>query len=249
MKLYMTVIFILFVWLLSQHSATPAHAPLAPDEHQALQQLLGPSIRQAVSDYYGQRKGYSVIRVSRPSPAIVTVELSTFQRVQMPPFGFDLITFRIDPVPVHKQATPELIRYLHKGDEWEHKVERFRSTLINELLNAFQLNNDDRTSQPYKWPELQYQAETNRQLRPLVSCSERVMNQYLPQYDSGYKNTLSPAVLLNETKRLGYMLLKQTDGTNIAIKLRKDRLKGWLCGSAEQKPGQPMAKELLWYME
>ncbi|WP_042164263.1 DUF3888 domain-containing protein [Paenibacillus gorillae] len=247
MKLYMTVIFLLFIWLLTQQNATPAHSALPSDEHHALQQLLEPTIGRAVSAYYGERRSYSVMTVSRPSSAIVAVEISTFPHKQMPPIGHDLITFRIDPQ--HTQSAPELIRYLHKGDEWEHKLEQFRSMLTNELLTAFNLDNDDSASQPYKLRELQYQAETNRQLRPLVACNELAASQYLPAYNSGYKNTLSPITLLNETKRLGYLLLKQTDGTNIAIRLRKDRLKGWLCGSAERKPGRPMTKELLWYME
>ncbi|MFF2091146.1 DUF3888 domain-containing protein [Paenibacillus sp. NPDC058174] len=247
MKLYMTVVFLLFVWLLTQQTAAPAHSQLPPDDHHAVQQLLGPSIRQAVSAYYGQQKGYSVIGVNRPSPAIIAVELSTFQHKQMPPLGHDLITFKIEPAP--RRAAPELIRYLHKGDEWEHKLEQFRVMLTNELLTAFNLNNDDSSSQPYKLQELQYAAETNQQLRPLLACNELAASQYLPEYNSGYKNTLSPITLLNETKRLGYLLLKQTDGTNIAIRLRKDRIKGWLCGSAERKAGRPMAKEILWYME
>ncbi|MUT67540.1 DUF3888 domain-containing protein [Paenibacillus sp. NEAU-GSW1] len=252
MKLYTAIILILFL-LLMRMPSVPAETALSTDAQQALADWLEPSISSAVAFYYSERMPYMVESISRPYPTLLTAVVTTFQHAHNPPYGQDLITFRIDPSSsaVPRQA-PKLIRYLHNGDDWQLKLDQFKNELVADVQAAFQL--ELRHAQKYEFKQLLFAAERRKELLPLVARGKLAIEELLPanpdnERKTMFKNTVYPIIFLNEKKRFGYMLLKQSNGTNVVIRLAQATGGNWQSGEEKRKPGKPLDHRLLWYMQ
>jgi hypothetical protein len=92
--------------------------------------LLYPYVSEAVGNYYGERKQFwkeKIIDIMELHEIhgrfhfLVKVQLETFEHSHGPPYGEDLITFRVE---LGKATVTD---YNHKGDEWENKISTFKN--------------------------------------------------------------------------------------------------------------------------
>lgn len=240
MKIYL-ISLLIFSLLLKPSLVSASVGISSPAEDYTLFTRLHPYITDAVTNYYGQPKPYMPVRIISEYGSIITIQITTFQQAHNPPYGTDTITFR-DKSP--SNSAPIAIRYLHKGDEWESIIERFKAKTLHDIQCSFQLQLSG--YQKYEYGQLLYAAEHEKELLPLVELNRQAIQELLHPIKPGFKNTINPVTFLHGYN--GYIVCKQKDGMNVVYVIAHTKT-GWQQVSVLRKQSLRMQPELLWYME
>jgi hypothetical protein len=207
--------------------------------------MLFPYVTEAVDSYYGERKQFwkeKIIDIKEQGRYryLVKVQLETFEHSHAPPFGQDLITFRVELGKV------TITDYNHKGDEWETKISIYKNSVIQDVQNTFGI--DFAPYKKYEYGQLLFASETQKELQPLVNINTKIVEQVLQQpgtITGGYKNVVNPFTFIKDD--FGYIVYKKNDGTNVVLTVKK--VDGtWTFINQVSKQGKPLKSELLWYM-
>ncbi|MDQ0876064.1 hypothetical protein QFZ77_004723 [Paenibacillus sp. V4I3] len=207
--------------------------------------LLYPYVSEAVNNYYGKRKQFwneKIIDIKEQGRyrILVKVQLETFEHSHGPPYGEDLITFRVE---LGKATVTD---YNHKGDEWETKISTFNNSMIQDVQNTFGI--DFAPYKKYEYGQLLFTSEKQKELQPLVDINIKIVEQVLQQPGTiigGSKNVVNPFTFIKDD--FGYIMYKKRDGTNVLLTVKK--VDGtWTFIKQVSKQGKPMKSELLWYM-
>jgi hypothetical protein len=254
MRIQLLLVFMLFVSPLQSNIANATASfdiKIQKDTNEqtfkdSLFALLYPYVFEAIANFYEEPKQFmneKIIEVRQLNEKqekyhfLVKVQLETFEHAHNPPYGKDLITFRVDLGKV------TITDYAHKGDEWEKKLSRFKKAIIQEIQKAF--NIDFEPYQKYEYGQLIYTAEKQKEMKSLVDINTKIVEQFQQQAVMGFKNVVAPFTFIMDNS--GYIVYKKSDGTNIVLMLKK--VDGtWSVIKEESKPGKPMKFELFWYM-
>jgi hypothetical protein len=233
-------------------TSTDIKIQVAPTEEvlkDSLFALLYPYVSEAVGNYYGERKQFwkekiidirELHEIQGRFHFLVKVQLETFEHSHNPPYGQDLINIKVE------LGGSTVIDYIHKGDEWETKISRFKNSVIQDVQNTFGI--DFAPYKKYEYGQLLFISEKHKELRPLVDININIVEQVLQQpgkITEGYKNVVNPFTFIKDD--FGYIVYKKRDGTNVVLTLKK--VAGtWTSIKQVSKQGKTMKSELLWYM-
>ncbi|MGE7694479.1 DUF3888 domain-containing protein [Lysinibacillus sp. NPDC094177] len=209
--------------------------------------ILNPSIEKEIINYYGNLKQYglydakilSIIREHNSQFSfIIEVQVTTFEHAHDPPFGTETMTFEVRPNGI------KTISFKHVGDQVEKNLNAFYSATLSDIKQTFKLNLASYNS--YTYNQLQYKAEINNEFKPLANIVEEIVtNILLPERKIPYKNVIDPVTFMKGNT--GYILFKQSDGTNVSYQVQKKDDK-WKIIDKISKQGKKMDYKLPWYL-
>jgi len=209
---------------------------------------LYPSIEQEIINYYGYPKQYglydakilSIIREPEGQFSFIAkIQITTFEHAHDPPYGKEIMTFKISPFGV------KTISFKHKGDKEEKEINEFYSATLSDIKQSFNLNLEPYSS--YTYNQLQYQSEINNEFKSLFNIAEEIVtNILLPERKIPYKNVIDPVTFIKGNT--GYILFKRSDGTNVIYQVQK-KDGNWIVTDKKSKQGKKMDYKLLWYVK
>ncbi|MGE7941759.1 DUF3888 domain-containing protein [Lysinibacillus xylanilyticus] len=209
--------------------------------------VLNPTIEKEIINYYGYPKQYGlydakILSISREHENqfsfITEVQVTTFEHAHDPPYGKETMTFEVSPNGV------KTISFKHEGDKVEEDLNAFYSATLSDIKQTFNLNLASYYS--YTYNQLQYQAEINNEFKPLVNIAEEIVTNILfPERKIPYKNVIDPVIFIKGNT--GYILFKQSDGTNVSYKVQK-KDGNWIVTDKISKQGEKMDYKLPWYL-
>ncbi len=246
MKKYIIVVCITILILFPYGVQAQQQEPQEKLTHDALLSTLLPHISRAVNSYYQEIKQFmdmKILDIKRIGELqysfVVKMQLTTFEHAHNPPYGTDTITLKIEPSEVR------VTNYEHKGDEWEQKIEIFKSDVLMDIQNTFNINL--KSYQKYELDTLRYLSESqDGSLKSLIQLNEGIFKDKLtPDINPPEINVVAPFTFIKHNQ--GYIFFKKADGTNFVYTLRKEN-DTWQIIKKESKQGKIMPKKLLWYM-
>ncbi|WP_188455724.1 DUF3888 domain-containing protein [Virgibacillus oceani] len=212
--------------------------------------LLNPYLSEGIEHYYGYHKSYGlydikIINISREEGREysfkVKAQVNTFDEAHNPPYGIETIILEVNVDKV------KIIKFIHKGDEWERKITDFYDETISDILQTYELNLNSFKKLYYK--QLLFKSEKQKEYKSLSNIVTGIIdNQLTSEINSPYtpnKNVITPVTFIKGNQ--GYILFKKADGTNIVVEVSKLNGK-WVAVKEESKQGKKMKYDLLWYM-
>ncbi|KRE57454.1 DUF3888 domain-containing protein [Paenibacillus sp. Soil750] len=251
-KTFSTVLISLIIATASGNFAVHAEPQTTSQEtqekltHDTLLTTLSPHIQEAIANYYGYPKQFAlydtkILNITREQKGGFTfkvrAQVPTFEHAHGPSFGTETITISVSPFGV------KIVSYVHQGDEWETKIDKFKMELLEDIFKTFNL--DLSSFKKYEYRQLQYLTERIDGLKSLYSVNEEINNELNKDIIPPYKNFVAPFTFIKGDK--AYILFKKADGTNFVYSLIKKDI-NWVIIKKESKQGKVMPKELLWYM-
>lgn len=203
--------------------------------------ILNPFIEKEIDHYYGYPKQYGlydvkILKIVKESQFSfkVSVEVTTFEHAHSPPYSKEIITFEVSPTGV------STLRYIHEADDVEKAINAFYRATLLDIQQSFKLD------LAYRYDQLQYQAEINNDMKSLAMIAEEIVTHILfPERKIPYKNVIDPVTFIKG--KIGYMLFKRADGTNVSYQLQK-KDGTWIVTDKTSKPGKKMEDLLPWYI-
>lgn len=240
--LLVTLLIISFVASKSQTVNSRAQDKLSSD---IIITMLSPYIRDEIIKYYGYSKSYDLYNIEFKEISringyrfYIKILVKTFEHAHNPPYGNETITFEISPSEV------KVLDFNHQGDKYEKIIKQFYDDVLLDIKQSFSLNLND--FDEYKYNQLYHLSLSQEQFKSLYEIvKDIILNELKYETKSGYKNVIEPVTYIKNNQ--GYILYKQSDGTNIVYKLEMDN-NIWIIKNKLNKQGKVMDYKLKWYM-